>query len=429
VKVCVQGLWHLGTVTAACLADAGFTVVGQDGDASTVSALKEGRAPLFEPGLDALVAKGLVAGRLAFTTDLAKAVAEADVLCVTYDPPVDDDDRADSDFVIGQVRATFPFLRRNVVVLVSSQLPVGSVARLEGAHAAGSYPGPIHFACSPENLRLGKAIEAFTKAERIVVGVRDAKAKAILQPLLQPFCVHLLWVSVEAAEMTKHALNAFLATSVTFINDIATLCEQEGIDAAEVESALRSEPRIGQRAYIRPGSGFAGGTLARDVIFLTQIRARHGSSLPLLESIVPSNIAHRKWAFRQIERHFLSGRGKRVAVLGLAYTPGTSAIRRSVAVELCRDLLAWGAEVRAHDPVVSGLPDDLAAVQLCVSADKAAEGADALVLATAWPHYEQLPAADVVGAMREKLVIDPDRFLSSWEALPNVRYLTIGRRK
>ena len=429
MKVCVQGLWHLGTVTAACLADAGFTVVGQDGDASTVSALKEGRAPLFEPGLDAFVAKGLVAGRLAFTTDLAKAVAEADVLCVTYDTPVDDDDRADSDFVIGQVRATFPFLRRNVVVLVSSQLPVGSVARLEGAHAAGSYPGPIHFACSPENLRLGKAIEAFTKAERIVVGVRDAKAKAILQPLLQPFCVHLLWVSVEAAEMTKHALNAFLATSVTFINEIATLCEQEGIDAAEVESALRSEPRIGQRAYIRPGSGFAGGTLARDVIFLTQIGARHGSSLPLLESIVPSNIAHRKWAFRQIERHFLSGRGKRVAVLGLAYTPGTSAIRRSVAVELCRDLLAWGAEVRAHDPVVSGLPDDLAAVQLCVSAHKAAEGADALVLATAWPHYEQLPAADVVGAMREKLVIDPDRFLSSWEALPNVRYLTIGRRK
>jgi UDPglucose 6-dehydrogenase len=181
-----------------------------------------------------------------------------------------------------------------------------------------------------------------------VVGVRDAEAKAILQPLLQPFCANLLWVSVEAAEMTKHVLNAFLATSVTFINEIATLCEQEGVDAAEVERALRSEPRIGQRAYIRPGSGFAGGTLARDVIFLTQVAARHKVSLPLLESIVPSNISHRKWAFRQIERRFRSGRGKCVAVLGLAYTPGTSAIRRSVAIELCRDLLAWGAEVRAH---------------------------------------------------------------------------------
>jgi UDPglucose 6-dehydrogenase len=148
--------------------------------------------------------------------------------------------------------------------------------------------------------------------------------------------------------MTKHVLNAFLATSVTFINEIATLCEQEGVDAAEVERALRSEPRIGQRAYIRPGSGFAGGTLARDVIFLTQVAARHKVSLPLLESIVPSNISQRKWAFRQIERRFRSGRGKCVAVLGLAYTPGTSAIRRSVAIELCRDLLAWGAEVRAH---------------------------------------------------------------------------------
>jgi UDPglucose 6-dehydrogenase len=221
----------------------------------------------------------------------------------------------------------------------------------------------------------------------------------------------------------------YLATSVTFINEIATLCEEEGVDAAEVERALRSEPRIGQRAYIRPGSGFAGGTLARDVIFLTQIGERHKARLPLLQSILPSNISHRKWAFRQIARHFHSGRGKRVAVLGLAYTPGTSAIRRSVAIELCRDVLAWGAEVRAHDPVVDVLPDDLAAVRLCVSADEAAAGADAVVLATAWPDYKQLPAADVVRVMREKLVIDPDRFLSSWEALPNVRYITIGRRK
>jgi UDPglucose 6-dehydrogenase len=356
-------------------------------------------------------------------------VAEADVLWVTYDTPVDDDDRADSDFVIGRVRAAFPFLKPNAVVLVSSQLPVGSVAKLEAAHAAGCYPGPIRFACSPENLRLGKAIEAFTKAERIVIGVRDAEAKAMLQPLLEPFCANLLWVSVEAAEMTKHALNAFLATSVTFINEIATLCEQEGVDAAEVERALRSEPRIGQRAYIRPGSGFAGGTLARDVRFLTQVAARHGSSLPLLESIIPSNINHRKWAFRQIERQFRSGHGKRVAVLGLAYTPGTSATRRSVAIELCRDLLGLGAEVRAHDPVVTVLPDDLAPVELCASAQAAARGADALVLATAWPDYKELRAADVVGGMREKFVIDPDRFLGTWEGLSGVRYVTIGRRK
>jgi UDPglucose 6-dehydrogenase len=348
MKVCVQGLWHLGAVTAACLADAGFTVIGHDGGAATIAGLNEGRAPLVEPNLDTILAKGLTAGRLRFTTDLEIAVAQADIVWVTYDTPVDEEDRADSDFVMSRVRAAFPFLKPKALLLISSQLPVRSVAKLEAAHAAGRYPGPIHFACSPENLRLDKAIEAFTKAERIVVGVRDAEAKAILQPLLQPFCANLLWVSVEAAEMTKHVLNAFLATSVTFINEIATLCEQEGVDAAEVERALRSEPRIGQRAYIRPGSGFAGGTLASDVIFLTQVAARHKVSLPLLESIVPSNISHRKWAFRQIERRFRSGRGKCVAVLGLAYTPGTSAIRRSVAIELCRDLLAWGAEVRAH---------------------------------------------------------------------------------
>jgi UDPglucose 6-dehydrogenase len=429
MKVCVLGLWHLGSVTAACLADSGCTVVGCDGDAAAVAGLNEGRAPLFEPGLDALLAKGLAADRLAFTTDAARAAAAADVVWVTYDTPVDDEDRADTDFVVGRARAVFPFLKPGAVVLISSQLPVGSVAALEAAHTAGRFPGPIHFACSPENLRLGKAIEAFTKAERIVVGVRSAEARAVLQSLLAPLCSNILWVSVEAAEMTKHALNAFLATSVTFINEIAMLCEREGVDAAEVERALRSEPRIGQRAYIRPGSGFAGGTLARDVTFLTRIGVRHALPLPLLESIVPSNVGHRKWAFRQIERHFGTGGGKRVAVLGLAYTPGTSAIRRSVAIELCRDLLTWGAEVRAHDPAVSVLPDDLSAVVLRASAMEAAVGADALVLATAWPDYKRLPAAELTAAMREKLIIDPDRFLGDWEHLPTVRYVTIGRRK
>ena len=427
MKVCVLGLWHLGSVTAACMADAGCTVVGCDSDAAVVAGLNEGRAPLFEPGLDALLVKGVAAGRLAFSTDGARGVAAADVVWVTYDTPVDDEDHADSEFVIERARAAFPFLKPGAVVLISSQLPVGSVAGLEAAHAAGRFPAPVHFACSPENLRLGKAIEAFTKPERIVVGVRGAEARAVLQDLLASICPNILWVSVEAAEMTKHALNAFLATSVTFINEIATLCERERVDAAEVERALRSEPRIGQRAYIRPGSGFAGGTLARDVTFLTRIGERHALPLPLLESIVPSNVGHRKWAFRQIERHFGTGGGRRVAILGLAYTPGTSAIRRSVAIELCRDLLTWGAEVRAHDPAVGALPDDLSAVELPGTAMAAAAGADAVVLATAWPDYKRLPAAELVAALREKLIVDPDRFLGDWAHLPDVRYVTIGR--
>lgn len=429
MKVSVLGLWHLGSVTAACLADAGATVLGYDGEPTTVAALNEGRAPLFEPGLDTLLAKGIAAGKLHFTTDLKAAVAEAEVVWVSYDTPVDEEDQADVDFVLSCVCAALPFLKPGAVVLISSQLPVGSIAKLEATNAAGGYPRPAYFACLPENLRLGKAIETFTRPDRIVVGVRSVEAKAILEPLLRAFSANLIWVSVEAAEMTKHALNAFLATSITFMNEIATLCEQEGVDAAEVERALRSEPRIGQRAYIRPGSGFAGGTLARDVLFLTRLAARHKASLPLLQSIVPSNVNHRKWAFRQIEQHLRSGRGKRIAVLGLAYTPGTSAIRRSVAIELCRDLLGWGAEVCAHDPVVSAVPGDLAAVKLFASPLLAASGVDALVLATAWADYKQLAGADVIGAMRNKLVIDPDRFLSSWESLPDVCYVTVGRRK
>ena len=201
MKVCVLGLWHLGTVTAACLADHGHEVVGLDFDPPVVAALAGGTPPLVEPGLTELVQSGLGAGRLSFTTDAAVA-SSADVVWVAYDTPVDDEDRANVDYVVERVERLFPHLRSGSLVLISSQVPVGTTARLEGRFARTASGRVVGFACSPENLRLGGAIAAFTAPDRIVVGARTAADRERLEMLLQPFGSDIEWMSVESAEMT-----------------------------------------------------------------------------------------------------------------------------------------------------------------------------------------------------------------------------------
>jgi len=235
MKVCVYGLWHLGSVTAACLADfASVTsVVGLDPDGAVVTALNDGRPPLFEPGLEDLVRRGLAARRLQFT-DRIERVADADLVWVTFDTPVNQDDEADVDAVAKRIAALFPHLADGVVVLVSSQVPVGFCARLEREFAAVAAGRRVEFACSPENLRLGRAIEVFRNPERTVVGTRTAAGRTRIGQMLEPLGRPIEWMRVESAEMTKHAVNAFLATSVTFINEIAALCEGTGADAKEV---------------------------------------------------------------------------------------------------------------------------------------------------------------------------------------------------
>lgn len=427
MRICVYGLWHLGCVTAACLAEAGLSTIGLDLQREVVAILSQGRPPLHEPGLEALIRDNQRAGRLDFTNDPLCA-STADIVWVTFDTPVDDADRADDEFVKRAVERLFPHLRDGSVVLISSQLPVGTTHALEQSFTQVAAGRTVGFAYSPENLRLGRAIEAFTRPERIVVGIREARVRAVLEPVLARFTRSILWVSVESAEMTKHALNAFLATSVTFMNEVATVCEHVGADAAEVEQALRSEPRIGQRAYIRPGGAFAGGTLARDVVFLTQLGVRHDLTLPLLDGIIPSNEHHRQWPFNQLSARLRELAGRRITVLGLTYTPGTSSLRRSPGFALCRQLVAAGAIVAAHDPAADVLPADMAAnVERATSAMTALHQADAAVIATEWPEYRGLTPQDLVPVMAGRLILDPGRFIAEQFAhAAGWQYVTVG---
>ena len=353
----------------------------------------------------------LSAGTLQFTSNIA-AVAEADIVWVCHDTPVDDDDRADTDYVMHRVQAAFPHLKDGAVVLVSAQLPVGSVAALEKDFSTAYPARAVSFACSPENLRLGRAIDVFRNPGRIIVGVRDQRSRVALEPLLQRFCKNLIWMTVESAEMVKHAINAFLATSITLTNEIATIAEQVGANAAEIEVGLRSEPRIGPNAYVKAGPAFAGGTLARDVNFLGALAKTHRVEVPVLDGVLLSNRAHGAWAYAQLRQRLHPLTGRNIAVIGLAYKPGTSTLRRSTAIELIRKLINDGARVAAFDPKVTALPDDLVGhVTLAASAKEAVRKADAVVVATEWPEFRDLSADELAELMTGNIVLDAGRFL------------------
>jgi UDPglucose 6-dehydrogenase len=411
MNVCVYGLWHLGSVTAACMAEH-FPTVGLDPDEAVVAGLHDGRSPILEPGLPELVRAGLASGRLQFSSDVAR-VATADVVWITFDTPVNEDDEADVESVVRHAEALFPHLASGAVVLISSQVPVGTTARLERGFAAVAAGRRVEFACSPENLRLGKAIDVFRKADRIVVGARTAEARARIGKLLAPLARPIQWMRVESAEMTKHAVNAFLATSVVFINEIAAACEATGADAKEVERGLKSEARIGPGAYLGPGAAFAGGTLARDVAFLLGIGAREGFATPLFAGVKQSNDGHRLWARRRLADLLESLDGKAIAVLGLTYKPNTDTLRRSESVALCRWLIEQGAIVRAYDPAIREKSAELpAGLALSASLAEAIVDADAIVVATEWPAFREL-TADLLAALgRRPLVLDANRFLA-----------------
>jgi len=421
MNVTVLGLWHLGSVTAACCAKH-FSVVGLDFDAANVAKLNQGRAPLLEPGLNELIAAGLAAKKLSFTTDPEIACADADVLWLTYDTPVNDNDESDVESVLANLRRALPYLPKGALVLISAQLPVGTCAKLEK-----EFP-QFHFASSPENLRLGKAIDTFEKAERVVVGIRNDAKKALLEKLFTPFTPQVLFMRTESAEMVKHALNSFLALSITFINEVARLCEHTGADAKEVSAGLKSEARIGPKAYLGPGGPFAGGTLARDVVTLTKLADAKGEKISVIPAIKQSNDLHRGWAFRRLQSRLGDLRGKKISILGLTYTTNTDTLRRSAAVELCQQLLDAGAKVCAFDPAVKNLPPELNSVSLATDVTAVLTGAEAVAICTEWPQFRQADWAKIVPQMRQPVFVDANRFLEKeLKNVPGVEHLSVGR--
>lgn len=428
MKLVVYGLAHLGCVTAACAAASGHEVVAVDPDAARVAALARGELPIVEPGLDALVSEQLASDRLRFTANLAEALGASRLLWITFDTPIDAQDRADVGAVTAHVERAFPHLASGSVVLVSSQLPVGTTRALAARHRASFPDRRVAFACSPENLRLGAAIRCFREPDRVVIGVDDEMSRGTLAELFAPITERIEWMSVASAEMTKHGLNAFLATSVVFANELAAICERVGADAREVARGLTSDARIGPRAYLSPGAAFTGGTLARDLGYLRERARETGAREALWSTVLGCNDAHQRWSIERIEEALGDGLGGRaVAVLGLAYKPGTDAIAHSAALGTALTLARRGASVRAFDPSVPRLPDEAArAITLFPSLDAAVAGADVVAILTTHASFRELDLEALARSATPPAIVDPGGVLATRTIPARLRYVRFG---
>jgi UDPglucose 6-dehydrogenase len=432
--IAVVGLWHLGVVIAGCLAEAGFTVVGVDPDPEVVASLNEDRPPVDEPGLADLLRDMRDAGRLTFATPSAGAITGAGVMWIAFDTPVDDEDRADVEWVLDRSAEALSYAARGALVVVSAQLPVGSTAALRRRMGEAGRDD-LRFACVPENLRLGRALQTFRSPDRFIAGVGSDEERVRLGTVLERFDSPIEWMGVESAEMTKHALNAFLATSVAFINEVAAICERVDADASDVARGLKSEERIGPRAYLAPGDAFAGGTLARDIQFLSRLARDQDLPAEVVDGVAASNAEHRHWSRRALTRLFgAAGNGehgladRRIAVWGLTYKPGTNTLRRSSALELCRWLAAERASVYAYDPAIHALPaGEPAGIELASNPIVALDGAEALVVCTPWPEFRRITADEITGSMTQPVVLDAGGHLRDTLGQDSaVRYLRVG---
>ncbi|MDX1901562.1 MAG: nucleotide sugar dehydrogenase [Gammaproteobacteria bacterium] len=424
MKIAVVGLWHLGSVMSACLAQAGHEVIAYDPDVEIRNNFQKAKAPIFEPQLDALLQNTLQSGSLTVVQEMAD-LQKAEVVWITFDTPVDESDIADVAFVQKNIEAIAPYIDAKALLLVSSQLPVGTTRALKNYLPNKN----ITVGYIPENLRLGKAIEVFTRPDRFVVGLETENDREKVAEIFRPLTTNLIWMSIESAEMTKHALNAFLATSIVFINEIATLCEQVGANATEVERGLKSEERIGPKAYLRAGEAIAGGTLLRDVNFLNKIAKEKNISAHLMSAVIDSNHNHKAWLLNKVQHVLPDLKNKVIAILGLTYKPNTNTLRRSTAVDIALRLNEMGAKIKAYDPMIQVLPENLSsAIELSSSIKNVLHEADALILATAWPEFQDADMSMWLDNMNDVRIFDPCHFLASVLNHSQLnQYYTIGK--
>ena len=431
MNVCVYGLWHLGQVTASCLSSLGYNVIGLDSDDKTISKLLLGKSSVFEPGLDDLIVKQLKKRKLNFTSNIKEGLKNSKIIWVTIDTPISLKKNIGVNYVLEKIKEIIPNVSVGSIFLISSQLPVGSIRALE-AWTLKLFPKKlIKFASSPENLILGKSIKSFLEPSRIIVGIRDKKIKNYLKIFLSSISKNIIWMSVESAEMVKHGINSFLATSVVFANEIATICEKVGADPRQVEKGLKSEIRIGPNAYLRPGSAFSGLTLERDIVFLNTLRKSKNIKLPLLQSLRVSNNKHKLWISKKISENFSSLNKLNISIWGLAYKANTSSLREPLIIKTCDWLLKKGANLYVHDCVIKDFPlqlknrKKLKRLKNCLDV---MEIIDILIVVTDHDEYKKQSKKVINLCKKDLVIIDPNSFLYNSFANTGIKYLTVGSK-
>lgn len=427
MKIGVIGLWHLGCVTAACLAKLDHTVTAYDEDADRITELKQKQLPICEPNLLEYISEAEKKDKLFFSHDLV-CLRNLDIVWVTYDTPVNSNGLADVKLIKDRLLTLFPYFKENVLLIISSQLPVGTTQEMRALFKAMDSNKKIRLVYSPENLRLGNAIARFMNPDRIVMGVASEDDKAPIKKLLYPMADKIIWMSIASAEMTKHAINTFLATSIVFINELATLCQELEVDIKSVEKGLKTDQRIGPLAYLSAGSGFSGSTLMRDVTYLLEASQTQQVSMPLFEALLASNRKHSDWVQQKLLGKFKQLKGKKITILGLAYKPGTNALRHSLAVRMGVWLNNQGAIVSAYDPLITRLSNELANV-IALQGDlvSAFNQADAVVIGTECPEFVNADMKKLISILAEPNIFDMGGLLNQQlKDIQGINYYTLG---
>ncbi len=411
MKLCVVGTGYVGLVTGTCFAATGQRVICVDKDASKIERLLRFEIPIYEPGLEEMVKEQAEAGRLTFTTDLAAAVKDVDLAFIAVGTPPTQDGDADLSAVFAVAKDLAKHATRDLVIVNKSTVPVGTNAQVQKLVADAKHD--IQVASNPEFLKEGGAIKDFMYPDRIVVGVRPnhERARRLMDRVYHPLnlsSTKIVWMNPESAEVTKYAANTMLAMRISFMNELAVMCEEVGADVRSVRKGVGSDPRIGPQ-FLHAGPGYGGSCFPKDVKALVATARRHGIELELADATNRVNVRHRSFVVRKLKKHFdgdLSG--KRVAIWGLAFKPGTDDIRESPSLTTIEFLLNEGCEVVGHDPEAMPNIKEMFGdkITLVDDAYDALEGADALVLLTEWREYQYPEFERLKELMKRPVVLD-----------------------
>ncbi|MBW8768400.1 MAG: UDP-glucose/GDP-mannose dehydrogenase family protein [Gemmatimonadetes bacterium] len=431
MNITVIGTGYVGLVVGACLAETGNPVVCADLDQAKIDGLQQNVLPIYEPGLDDYVARNQSQGRLRFTTDVSAAISTADVVFIAVGTPPDEDGSADLRHVLAVAEQIGRHMTRELVIVTKSTVPVGTAAKV-AAVVSKHARFPFHMCSNPEFLKEGAAIDDFMKPDRVVIGVDSDHARGAMAELYAPFVrtgKPIIFMDIPSAEMTKYAANAMLATRISFMNEIANLCERVGADVDNVRKGIGSDARIGP-AFLFPGPGYGGSCFPKDVKALVRTAKECDVPLRVLASVEEANDVQKHRLFDKLKDVLGDLRGRRIAVWGLAFKPNTDDMREAPSLVLIDALLDAGAEVVAHDPVAMHEAQRRVGDRIVYAETNygALAGADALVIVTDWNEYRHPDFARIKNALKNPVVVDGRNLYDRRKmAALGFTYASIGR--
>ena len=432
MNITVVGTGYVGLVVGACLAETGNDVLCADVDQHKIDGLKKNVLPIYEPGLDVLVERNQEQGRLVFTTDVAKAVASADVIFIAVGTPPDEDGSADLRHVLAVAETIGKHAQREIVVVTKSTVPVGTASKV-AASISTNVKRPFHMCSNPEFLKEGAAVDDFMKPDRVVLGVDSDHARSVMAELYAPFVrtgKPIIFMDIPSAEMTKYAANAVLASRISFMNEIANLCEKVGANVDLVRRGIGTDSRIGP-SFLFPGPGYGGSCFPKDVKALVRTAKEQGAPLAVLEAVEDANDRQKLRLYEKVKQALgASLKGARIAIWGLAFKPQTDDMREAPALTLIDKLLDAGATVIAHDPAAMHEAERRLGKKIAFADTnyEAIDGADALVVVTDWNEYRHPDFNKIKSLLKRPVIVDGRNLYdpAKMRAL-GFTYLSIGR--